>query len=223
MSEKICGTFKDRNREAQAVLKRVLDVFLAGSLLIMVSPLLVLAAYAIALESPGPVIFMQKRVGRDRREFIFYKLRSMYTGSSEQPHKDYVKRLITGSPETGTSDGRVYKLRDDPRVTPAGKFLRKTSIDELPQLYNVLKGDMSLVGPRPAIPYELDYYSSGMFERFSAPPGITGLWQTSGRSGMTYRQMVDLDIEYIRAWSFNLDSMILLKTAVYILDFSRVF
>ncbi len=156
--------------------KRAVDITVAGLLLVLTMPVILIAAFAIKLESTGPVIFRQIRIGKDKGAFNFYKFRSMYTGADESAHREYIKKLMSSS--LPSNDGRepVYKLVLDSRVTCVGKFIRKTSIDELPQLFNVLKGEMSMVGPRPAVPYELEYYTPDMFKRFSVKPGITGLW-----------------------------------------------
>lgn len=204
---------KTSAKKKALALKRTLDI--AGSIagLILFSPLFVVIPALVKLTSEGPVFFRQKRVGSLGQTFTFLKFRSMRSGSNEAIHSEYIKKLI--HEDSAWQDGRekVYKIRDDPRVTVLGKFLRKTSLDELPQFINVLKGDMSLVGPRPPIPYELEYYELWHWRRvMEAKPGITGLWQVSGRSSKTYNEMVRLDIRYIEGWSVWLDLKIILLT-----------
>lgn len=201
---------------AARAVKRMIDI--AGSLfgLICLSPLLALIAALVKLTSQGPILFRQERLGHRGKPFCFLKFRSMYPHTGQSLHEEYMKNFISGSVETGKPQERgdcVYKLTHDPRVTPLGRFLRKTSLDELPQLINVLKGDMSLVGPRPPIPYEVARYQTWHRDRLLAmPPGITGLWQVEGRSKVTFDDMVRLDIQYSMSWSLWLDFKILLRT-----------
>lgn len=201
------------------VIKRAIDIFLSIFLLILTAPLLILVAMAIKFTSKGPVIFKQERVGCNRKIFTCYKFRSMYDGASQEIHQQYIRDLIAGKLEEYKNRG-LYKLVDDPRVTFIGRWIRRFSIDELPQLVNVLLGQMSLVGPRPVVPYEIQYYNQEMFQRFSLKPGMTGLWQVSGRSVLSYKQMVELDIFYIKRWSLLLDLKIMLKTAWVVLKTS---
>jgi lipopolysaccharide/colanic/teichoic acid biosynthesis glycosyltransferase len=199
-------------------MKRTID--LAGSVfgLIILAPLLLLIALAIKLSSPGPVMFRQERLGQDGASFTLFKFRSMYARSDATPHKEFIKRYIAGTVDT-PPDGAVYKLTQDSRVTPVGRFLRKTSLDELPQLFNVLRGEMSLVGPRPPIPYELEGYDVWHRRRvLEAKPGITGLWQVTGRSRLRFDDMVRLDLRYATGWSLWLDLKILLRTARVVLS-----
>jgi exopolysaccharide biosynthesis polyprenyl glycosylphosphotransferase len=197
-------------------LKRVFDI--VGSLiaLLFLAPLFGVIAALIKLTSKGPVFFRQSRVGRYGERFTFLKFRSMHVSNNTSIHKDYVKRFISGKAhlnERGDGRSTVYKLTDDPRVTRAGRFLRRSSLDELPQLLNVLKGEMSLVGPRPPLPYEFDIYELWHRRRMlDAKPGITGLWQVNGRSTTTFDDMVRLDLRYARSWSLWLDLKILLQT-----------
>lgn len=196
--------------------KRTLDIL--GSLfgIIISSPLLVVIAILIKLTSPGPILFRQVRVGFLGRRFIFLKFRSMVAGADQNPHRTYVKELINARHETinrGTEENPLYKITDDPRVTPLGRILRRTSLDELPQLFNILKGEMSLVGPRPPIPYEVEQYKLWHYGRFlEVKPGLTGLWQVSGRSRTSFEDMVRLDLQYAENWSLWLDIKIMLKT-----------
>ncbi|MHB8840622.1 MAG: sugar transferase [Candidatus Aquicultor sp.] len=201
-------------------LKRTLD--LAGSIagLVLLSPLFLLLAVMVKVDSPGPALFSQKRVGRNQKEFTFYKFRSMYANCDERLHHDYMAKLIsTGAQESLKGKDGCFKLEEDPRVTRIGRFLRKSSLDELPQLVNVLKGDMSLVGPRPAIGYEVEMYEPWHMGRLAVKPGITGLWQVSGRSEKDFQEMVELDLDYIDNWSVWFDLKIIMKTFVVV--FSR--
>ena len=198
--------------------KRALDV--TGSLLAMVlfSPALAAIALSVKLTSKGPVVFRQVRVGQDGQRFTFLKFRSMYEANNHAIHEEYVRRLIAGSLEAELSPGKVFKLTDDPRITPFGKFLRKTSLDELPQLLNVFRGEMSLVGPRPPVPYEYECYKAWHRGRLlGLKPGLTGLWQVGGRSRVGFNEMVRLDLKYARTRSVWLDLKILLRTPVAVL------
>jgi len=207
---------RDIDRKSTSrILKRSIDI--AGSLfgLILFAPLLIATSIAVKLTSRGPVFFRQERVGQYGKRFSFLKFRSMYFANDHKIHQEYIRHLISGTapPEAKTSERKVYKLTADPRVTPVGRFLRRTSLDELPQLFNVLRGEMSLVGPRPPIPYELGYYDIWHKHRLlPVKPGITGLWQVEGRSRVSFDQMVRLDLEYGRTWSLWLDIKILLRT-----------
>ena len=202
--------------------KRTLDVVGSACGLLLLSPLFLAITIAIKLTSKGPVLFRQQRVGQFGTPFVFLKFRSMYVNNDSKIHRDYVMSLISGKAERQPSNGNgngngnghgVYKLTKDPRVTRIGSILRKTSLDELPQLYNVLRGEMSLVGPRPAIPYEVEAYQLWHRRRvLEAKPGITGLWQVSGRSRVGFDDMVRLDVRYATERSFWLDLKILLKT-----------
>ncbi len=191
--------------------KRVLDLAGAAVLLVALSPLLLLIGLLVRLDSGGPAIFRQERVGYRGRPFTVFKFRSMRADADEEPHREYVAGLVTGAGEAANGNG-AYKLVDDARVTRVGAWLRRTSLDELPQLFNVLRGEMSLVGPRPPLPYEVRLYDDRQMRRLDCRPGLTGLWQVSGRNHLTYRNMVDLDLAYIRDWSHALDLKILLRT-----------
>lgn len=203
------------------VAKRVLDVLVASILLVLFAPLMALIALAIRLDTPGPVIFRQRRVGRWGEEFTMFKFRSMYAYADESVHREFAKDYVNGrmSKLCATSgDGVVvYKPNGDKRVTRVGRWLRKTSLDELPQLVNVLRGEMSLVGPRPVVRYEVEEYSKWHLQRLSVLPGMTGLPQISGRSGLTFDKIVKLDLEYIERRSLALDIAILLKTIPVVL------
>jgi lipopolysaccharide/colanic/teichoic acid biosynthesis glycosyltransferase len=200
----------NRTRTSRFV-KRAMDI--AGSLLalIVLSPLLVAVSVAIKLTSEGPIFFRQQRIGQHGKRFTFLKFRSMYFANNHEIHKEYVKNLISGA--NGTEQGQVYKLINDPRITRIGRILRRTSLDEVPQFLNVLTGEMSLVGPRPPIPYEFESYDTWHAQRLLAvKPGITGLWQVEGRSRVSFDEMVRLDLRYASSWSVWLDLKILLKT-----------
>jgi lipopolysaccharide/colanic/teichoic acid biosynthesis glycosyltransferase len=196
--------------------KHVMDFVGSGLLLLLCTPLFLVIALAIKTSSKGPVLFRQQRVGQYGRCFTFLKFRSMHADNDHRVHKEYAIKLIAGDVEHKPSNGNdksVYKLANDPRITRLGKFLRRTSLDELPQLVNVLKGDMSLVGPRPAIPYELAAYQTWHRRRvLEVKPGITGLWQVTGRSSVKFDEMVRLDLRYATSWSPWLDIKILMRT-----------
>jgi lipopolysaccharide/colanic/teichoic acid biosynthesis glycosyltransferase len=205
----------DSKKKAPRLIKRSIDIVGSLTALILFSPLFLAIALAIKLTSKGPVLFTQERVGQYGVWFTFLKFRSMYFRSDPTIHQNYVRRLISGREECKLSDsaGGIYKLKDDPRVTPLGRFLRRTSLDEFPQFFNVLHGEMSLVGPRPPIPYEIEAYDIWHRRRlFEAKPGITGLWQVKGRSKLKFDEMVRLDLQYARDWSLGLDLKILLQT-----------
>ena len=201
--------------------KRAIDIIGSSILLILASPLMLVTAVAVKLTSRGPVIFRQMRIGRGGKPFPFYKFRSMRCDTDDAVHREYVKNLIEGRHDQineGDAEKPVYKLRSDPRITAVGRIIRRTSIDELPQLFNVLKGEMSLVGPRPPIPYEIENYQSWHMRRLQeVRPGITGLWQVEGRSKTTFDDMVRLDLRYIRNWSLWLDIKILFKTVIVVI------
>jgi lipopolysaccharide/colanic/teichoic acid biosynthesis glycosyltransferase len=186
---------------AGAPVKRLFDLGVAAVAFIFLAPVMAVIAIAVKVTSRGPVLFRQERVGRNGRRFRFYKFRSMYTGNDHSAHQEYVVALINGNAETQCQrvdgeDEDVYKLLDDPRVTRVGRFLRRYSLDELPQIFNVFKGDMSLVGPRPPLPYEVDAYSAWHTRRLDVKPGITGVWQVDGRSRVSFDDMVFQDVMY---------------------------
>jgi lipopolysaccharide/colanic/teichoic acid biosynthesis glycosyltransferase len=200
-----------------STLRRLFDIVFAAALFLMLSPLLIGVAIAVRLDSHGPAFFRQRRVGFHEREFTLFKFRSMRLDADPRGHQEYVTAHINGNDEDAESlpDGGkkdLYKLAVDNRITPVGRWIRKWSIDELPQLFNVVLGDMTLVGPRPAIPYEVAEYPSWYLQRFCIKPGLTGYWQVSGRSERTYEEMVRLDIEYSERRSLALDLSILVKT-----------
>jgi exopolysaccharide biosynthesis polyprenyl glycosylphosphotransferase len=183
--------------------KRVVDVALATIVLVFAAPLMGLVALVIKLDSPGPTLFRQERVGKGGRPFTLYKFRSMGVGAEDQ--KELLRNL-------NEADGPLFKIKEDPRVTRLGRLLRRLSLDELPQFYNVLRGDMSLIGPRPPLPEEVVQYQPWHMRRLEIAPGITGLWQVSGRSELPFDEMALLDIYYIEQWTPALDVKILLRT-----------
>jgi len=197
--------------------KRIFDLSVATILLILLSPLMALIALAIKLDSPGPVLFIQKRVGRGGRLFDFYKFRSMsHGGNHDEAHRAFSKQYINGVEDE--TQIKVFKPQNGHGVTRIGRILRKTSLDELPQLVNVIKGDMSLVGPRPSVWYELEEYADWHYRRLDVLPGITGLAQINGRSSIRFKEIVRIDIQYIENRSFWLDLKILLKTIPVVLS-----
>ena len=212
----------DARRPAQRLpfaLKRCLDVVGASTAIVLFSPIMAMAAVAIAATSPGPIVFRQVRVGRHGVPFSFYKFRSMYANSDDRIHREYVTSIIKKSPQADSDKQKAWsKLEHDPRITPVGRFFRKTSIDELPQLFNVLQGHLSLVGPRPPLPYEAAEYESWHLRRvLEVKPGITGLWQADGRGATTFEDMVRLDLHYVKNWSLLLDIKILFKTVLVVI------
>jgi len=206
---------QESNRLGRAT-KRMIDLLGSLSLLVMLSPVFCVIAAAIKLTSHGPVLFRQKRIGEHGTPFTFLKFRSMYMNNDASEHQEYVRQLIAGQAEKKSANGNgggVFKLTDDPRITPVGRVLRRSSLDELPQLINVLRGEMSLVGPRPPVPYEVDAYATWHRRRLlEAKPGITGLWQVQGRSRVEFDDMVRMDLRYARNCSPLLDLKILLQT-----------
>jgi len=213
--------------------KRILDVVVSAVALILLLPIMWLIGLLVKLDSPGPAIYKQKRVGFSRRvdgwqevwvanTFTIWKFRTMCDGADPEIHRTFVKAFIQDDKRTMAKlqgqGPELHKLVHDPRVTRVGRFLRKTSLDELPQLGNVLKGDMSLVGPRPPIPYEVDEYRPWHCQRLEVKPGLTGLWQVSARSSAGFNEMVRLDIQYVEQQSFWLDLRILLKTPLAVLS-----
>ncbi len=206
----------------QIRLKRAVDIFGSLVCLLLSAPIMMIIALAIKLTSKGPAIFRQTRLGYQGKTFSFLKFRTMYVNNDDRIHREYLEKLIEGRHnEINTGDAKrpYYKIKDDPRITPLGKILRRSSLDELPQLFNVLMGHMSLVGPRPPIPYEVDKYQTWHKKRvLNVRPGITGLWQVSGRSQTTFDEMVRLDLYYAYNWSLWLDCKIMLQTLQAILS-----
>lgn len=207
---------REDSRKLSRILKRTMDIMGSALALVLFLPAFLVIAIAVKATSKGPVFFRQRRIGRHGKSFVFLKFRSMQVNNDAAIHKEYVQKLIAGradkQPSTENGEG-VYKLTQDPRITRVGAFLRKTSLDELPQFFNVLKGEMSLVGPRPPVPYEVEAYDIWHRRRLlEAKPGITGLWQVSGRSRVKFDDMVRLDLRYARTWSPWTDVKILWRT-----------
>lgn len=208
--------FEDMQESGSRAAKRALDLLIALALIILLSPLMALIAIAIKLTSPGPIIFRQERLGLMGKKFMMYKFRTMYRSRDETPHQQFVQDFIRNSERNyrlGMAENQIYKMQHDPRITAIGRLLRRTSLDEIPQLFNVLRGEMSLVGPRPPLQYEVELYDLWHRRRYlTVKPGITGLWQIYGRSRTTFDEMVRLDLAYSTNWSLRLDLKILLKT-----------
>jgi exopolysaccharide biosynthesis polyprenyl glycosylphosphotransferase len=199
--------------------KRTSDIVIATLTLAVLSPFWLLISLLIKFDSKGPVFYAQERVGMDGRIFVVYKFRTMRTNSDSEIHREYQRKFIAGHAEANVGDDEkpAYKLRDDPRITRVGRLLRRFSLDEVPQLFNVLRGDMSIVGPRPPIPYEVEAYELRHRKRLDMKPGLTGLWQVSGRNRLPFEEMVKLDLFYIENWSLLFDLKIILRTVMVML------
>ena len=216
----------DSGRKGLLVMKRAIDIGISALLLLALSPLLLVIALIVRLSSKGPILFRQQRVGQFGQNFTFLKFRSMYVNNDSTVHKEFVTKLIAADAQCGgaAEGSNVYKLTNDKRITRIGGLLRRTSLDELPQLINVLRGDMSLVGPRPPIPYELAAYQTWHRRRvLEVKPGITGLWQVTGRSRVKFDEMVRLDLRYATSWTPWLDLKILLRTPMAVIRGSGAF
>jgi exopolysaccharide biosynthesis polyprenyl glycosylphosphotransferase len=199
--------------------KRISDIIIASLTLALLSPFWLLIALLIKFDSKGPVFYAQERVGMDGRIFLVYKFRTMRVDADSEIHREYQRKFIAGHAEANVGDAKkpAYKLRDDPRITRIGRILRRLSLDEVPQLFNVLRGDMSVVGPRPPIPYEVEAYELRHRKRLDMKPGLTGLWQVSGRNRLPFEEMVKLDLFYIENWSLLFDLKIILRTVLVML------
>ncbi len=204
--------FERRQSGIAYAVKRLVDVVGAVLLLVLTSPVLALCAAAVTLETGRPVFYRGVRLGRSQHPFQIWKLRSMIADADDQLHRDGIAAAMSGELTEADGCDVVFKVPEDPRVTRIGHFLRCTSLDELPQLFNVLRGEMSLVGPRPEVEYALEYYQPEHHRRFEVLPGITGLWQVSGRSSVSPQRMLELDVRYVEEWSLGLDFRILLRT-----------
>jgi lipopolysaccharide/colanic/teichoic acid biosynthesis glycosyltransferase len=200
--------------DGQRLLKRALDLLAAALILLLLLPTLLFVGLLVYLSSPGPILFRQRRVGLNGTSFMLLKFRTMYHGAPSAIHETYYRALIDG---TAAATGNTFKLHNDSRITPVGRVLRRLSVDELPQLINVLRGEMSLVGPRPPLPYEVSHYGPRELGRLCVPPGLTGLWQVSGRATLNFQQMIDLDLAYIERCSLWLDLQILARTPLVVL------
>lgn len=194
--------------------KRTIDLVGASLLLVLTAPLFAYFAWRVRRSSPGPVLFRQARLGQDMKEFTALKFRTMTVGDNDAAHRDYVRTIM--SPDESAKAGGLYKL-DRPEVTRFGSWLRSTSLDELPQLINIVRGEMSLVGPRPCIEYETQFFAPHHFERFAVPAGLTGLWQVTARAKTTFAEALDMDVAYARGWSLKLDLWILARTPIQVL------
>ena len=203
---------------AARLVKRMTDLAVATLCLALLSPVLVIVAVLIRRTTPGPALFRQVRLGKDGNQFVLYKFRTMYADCRDDVHREYVTKLLTQDDPPDGGRAGVYKLEHDTRITPIGRLIRRTSIDELPQLFNVVRGDMSLVGPRPALPWEADLLDAAHLLRFCVPPGLTGLWQVSGRNNLTMKQGLELDVEYVHKQRFAFDLWILIKTIPVVLS-----
>src|SRR5215208_1294635 len=211
--------FREPLSNGARILKRTFDLIVSALAIALLFPLWLLIALLIKLDSKGPVFYTQERVGMDGRLFLLYKFRTMKAGADPELHREYQRAFIAGRAEAnlGKDHKPTYKLLADPRITRVGRVLRRTSLDEVPQLLNVLSGNMSLVGPRPPIPYEVEAYELWHRKRLDMKPGLTGLWQVSGRNRLPFEEMVRLDLFYIENWSLLLDLKIILRTGFVML------
>lgn len=210
------ATFIERVRateERYFFAKRLLDVILAVAMFTAALPIMVVVAVLVAVDSPGPILYKQRRVGQNGEEFDLYKFRSMRYQADDSIHRTAIVKYMRGERlDTSRTTDSPYKLGADPRITRVGKFIRKTSLDELPQIWNIITGQMSLVGPRPPIPYEVELYSKRAMQRLNGKPGLTGPWQVYGRDRVTFHQMVEMDIAYLRNRSLAYDLKLILLT-----------
>jgi exopolysaccharide biosynthesis polyprenyl glycosylphosphotransferase len=197
------------------ILKRLLDIVVASAAIFATVPLWPYIAWRIKRDSPGPVFFRQKRLGYQMAEFTALKFRTMRIGTDASLHREYIRSTMSAGASVGANG--LYKLDRGDAITPSGRWLRRTSLDELPQLINVLRGEMSLVGPRPCIAYEMEHFQPHHYERFLVPQGITGLWQVTARANSTFGEALDMDVAYVRGWSFGLDLRLLIRTPVQLL------
>jgi lipopolysaccharide/colanic/teichoic acid biosynthesis glycosyltransferase len=214
-----CGNRASRRSTPGVPLPRLraLDVTIAGLALLLAAPVLLIVALLVRASSRGPVLYRQLRIGYLERPFTMLKFRTMYVDCDDAVHREFVTRMLTAGPASGSAPDGRFKLAGDPRVTRIGGFLRRTSLDELPQLYNVLRGEMSLVGPRPALPWEVELYQPHHRLRFRARPGITGLWQVRGRNRLSMSRALDLDVEYVARQGIGLYLWILAMTVPAVL------
>jgi lipopolysaccharide/colanic/teichoic acid biosynthesis glycosyltransferase len=206
----LVGLSPTRTSPVGRIVKRVLDVAVAGTALVLFAPLFLLIAVRTKLDSPGPILFRQERLGKGQQRFTLLKFRTMAQGTDSAHHKEYLREIMDVS--ALPADNNLYKLDRPADLTRTGAWLRRTSLDELPQLINVLRGEMSLVGPRPCIPYETEFYEPHHFDRFLVPAGMTGLWQVAARAHATFKEALDLDAAYARSWSLKLDLWLLART-----------
>jgi lipopolysaccharide/colanic/teichoic acid biosynthesis glycosyltransferase len=201
-------------RSSYIAIKRGMDTLIALGLIIFLGPLMLVIAAGIRLFSPGPILYRQTRIGKDGKEFAMLKFRSMQVKNNPDLHREYVQKLIRENVSPASLGSDSLKLKTDPRVTGLGKYLRKFSLDELPQFFNVLMGQMSIVGPRPSLPYEYVLYQDWHKQRLAVTPGITGLWQVTAHNAVCFDEMVQIDLEYIRSMNFWLDLKIIFMTPI---------
>jgi exopolysaccharide biosynthesis polyprenyl glycosylphosphotransferase len=211
----LLGLGATRMSRSSRFLKRCLDIVCASALLVVVAPVIALVAVFVRADSAGPIFFRQRRLGMNMREFTLLKFRTMRDGTDEGPHREYIRQIT--DPRATPGRNNLYKLERADAITRVGRWLRKTSLDELPQLLNVFRGDMSLVGPRPCIPYELEFFAPHHYERFLVPAGLTGLWQVEARAHSTFAEALDLDVTYARGWSLGLDLRLIARTPLLML------
>jgi lipopolysaccharide/colanic/teichoic acid biosynthesis glycosyltransferase len=211
----LVGLPPERRSIGGRVAKRAIDIVGATSGLLILSPLIAYISLRIRLDSRGPVLFRQTRLGKGMKRFTAFKFRTMRVGTDPAAHQTYIREVMSSSAQTNGNG--LYKLDQKAAVTRTGRWLRKTSLDEVPQLINVLKGDMSLVGPRPCIPYEAENFQPHHLDRFLMPQGLTGLWQVTARANSTYVEALDLDCTYVRNWSLGLDLRLLLRTPLQVI------
>jgi lipopolysaccharide/colanic/teichoic acid biosynthesis glycosyltransferase len=212
----LLGLPPNRASRTSRMLKRLIDIAVSGAALLVLSPVFAYIALRIRLDSKGPIFFRQTRLGTNMKEFTALKFRTMKVGTDQSVHQAAIMLALSSNADSSQAGG-LYKLERSDAVTPFGARLRRTSLDELPQLINVFKGDMSLVGPRPCIPYETEVFEAHHLERFSMPQGITGLWQVTARANCTYGEALDMDVAYVRSWSLWLDLRLLLRTPLQVL------
>ncbi|GAA0721052.1 sugar transferase [Dactylosporangium roseum] len=208
----IQGHREGRSLIPKRSLRQLVEGFVALCILVVLSPVLLVVALAVKWTSPGPMLFKQERLGLHRSSFKIIKFRTMSNKNSDAQHREFVKKMLTSDEDVDGGEQGVYKLVNDPRITPIGGFLRRTSIDELPQLWNVVRGEMSLVGPRPVLAWEADLFPPEAERRFACRPGMTGLWQVSGRSTLDFKAALDLDVVYVENKSLWYDIKILFRT-----------
>jgi exopolysaccharide biosynthesis polyprenyl glycosylphosphotransferase len=211
----LLGLGATRMSRSSRFLKRAFDIVGASILLVAVAPLMGLVAILVKTDSTGPILFRQRRLGMNMREFTLLKFRTMRDGTEDEPHREYIRQIAHANALPGPNN--LYKLDRADAVTRVGRWLRKTSLDELPQLLNVFRGDMSLVGPRPCIPYETEFFAPHHYERFLVPAGLTGLWQVEARAHSTFAEALDLDVAYARGWSLGLDLRLIARTPLLML------
>lgn len=208
----LVGVHPTRSSRSARAVKRGTDLIVASAVLVVTAPLLAIAAWRIKRDSPGPVLFRQERVGKNMEPFTLYKFRTMRVGTDPEPHREFLREIMDPGAVPSAENANLYKLERRADVTRVGSWLRRTSLDELPQLLNVVRGEMSLVGPRPCIAYEMELYEPHHFDRFLVPAGMTGLWQVAARAHATFKEALDLDAAYARNWTLRLDLRLLART-----------